>query len=102
MCQLLMLGLLSYGLDLHCTFSPTECDDALCCSNCSNPAHLSDTSAASVQVQVAPAPPAFELSKLLAEATALTGLADYLEAQMLAVLGPCLPIECVRGPPAQA
>lgn len=102
MCQLLMLGLLSYGLDLHCTFSPTECDDTLCCSSCFNPAQLSDTPAAPVHIQVALAPPAFEPSMLLAAATALTGLADYLEAQMLVVLAPCLPVECVRGPPAQA
>jgi hypothetical protein len=101
LCQLLMLGLLSYGLNLHCTFSPTECDDA-CCSNCLNPAHRFDTPAGSVQIKVVLAPQPFEAKTLLAEATALTGLTDYVEDQMLFVPGPCLPIECVRGPPAQA
>jgi hypothetical protein len=103
LCQLLLLSLVSYGLDFQCGLSAAPCAEATCCSDCSSPAHLSDSPTATLLAKAMPAlVPSCEVDRLLATVDLATGQVEFIEREARPSQAPDLWVECGRGPPAQA
>ena len=98
LCQLLILTLLSYGLDSSCLFSPDECaEESACCVNCNFPAHPDEVDH-SVQIKLWP----LFLSSTAPSFNAIEVQLGEVEAYL--GIGPPPPLRSdltdpVRGPP---
>lgn len=109
LCQLLMLALLCYGLDLSCSFSTSgcqesQCCDALtqCCDDCNVPAQLADKSKVSFHLETALVAQPFDSRRLLVDASPPSCAFDFPEDAIAITSDPWLRIDRPRGPPKNA
>ncbi len=99
LCQLLVLALLGYGLDLNCTFID-DCDDSgVCCTDCFLPAHPTDKADHAIHLKFVGPAPTVSHYELPAVVTRLSLEVAFAENQRVPRRTCAHPTDPVRGPP---
>lgn len=100
LCQLLMLALIGYGLNLGCILQSDGCpQESTCCIGCALPAHLEKASDHTVHLKLGPALLPTETLSLAAVVTTLGEVELYVEAESPPQMLSFYHRDPVRGPP---
>lgn len=103
LCQLLILALLGYGLDLGCLLQSDACvEESACCASCNLPAHLDAKPDQAVHIKLSPLLLATETLTLTAVALTLGEVEPSFEAELPPRMLLTHQTDPVRGPPLAA
>jgi hypothetical protein len=100
MCQLLVLAVLGYGLDLSCSISACCATETDCCSDCFFPAQRSDKADQTVHLKLLGTAPVHSSNEFLSVSSSPVAEVTYLETRVDARAVSDRKIDPVRGPPS--
>jgi hypothetical protein len=99
-CQVLILALLSYGLNLGCLLQPDACvEESACCVSCNLPAHIDAKPDQAVHIKLSPLLLSTETLTLTAVTLHLGEVEPSFEVELPPRTLLAHPTDPVRGPP---